>query len=174
MSCRKKWRWYKRSRADLNALYQYKRNCHMRYFCFGLSGLLKYIASYLPTRTNSCNMIFSTLRPRQNGHHFPDDSFKRIFLNENNQISLKFALNGSLKNIQALVQIMAWRRLDDKPLLEPTNARSPTHICITRPVNNDKGYACIKSCWYIYDIFSWNHCYFSSLMAQKMGGMIEI
>ena len=26
---------------------------------------------------------FNTLRPRQNGHHFPDDSFKCIFLNEN-------------------------------------------------------------------------------------------
>ena len=28
-------------------------------------------------------LIFSTLRPRQNGLHFPDDNFKRIFLNQN-------------------------------------------------------------------------------------------
>ena len=26
---------------------------------------------------------FNTLRPRQNGHHFPDDILKCIFLNEN-------------------------------------------------------------------------------------------
>ena len=26
---------------------------------------------------------FNTLRPRQNGRHFSDDTFKRIFLNEN-------------------------------------------------------------------------------------------
>ena len=27
--------------------------------------------------------VLNTLRPRQNGHHFPDDIFKCIFLNEN-------------------------------------------------------------------------------------------
>ena len=27
--------------------------------------------------------VFSTLRPRQNGRHFPDDILKRISLNEN-------------------------------------------------------------------------------------------
>ena len=36
----------------------------------------------------------SALRPRQNGRHFADDTFKRIFLNENIwipiEISLKF------------------------------------------------------------------------------------
>ena len=31
---------------------------------------------------------FNTLRPRQNGRHFPDDIFKRIFLNENVRISM--------------------------------------------------------------------------------------
>ena len=97
-----------------------------------------------------------------------------FFLYENNWILLKFALIGSLENIPVLVKIMAWRRLGDKPLHEPTMARLPTHICVTRPVNNDKGYACIKSCSYIYDIFSWNHGYFHSLMAQKLAGMIEI
>ena len=30
----------------------------------------------------------NTLRPRQNGCHFPDNIFKRIFLNENVQISI--------------------------------------------------------------------------------------
>ena len=28
-------------------------------------------------------LCFNTMRPRQNGHHFGDDIFKRIFLNEN-------------------------------------------------------------------------------------------
>ena len=54
---------------------------------------------------------------------FADDNFKCIFLNENdripNRISLKFVPKGSIYNITALVQIMAWRRVGDKPLSEP-------------------------------------------------------
>ena len=78
-----------------------------------------------------------TLRPRQNGRHFADDIFKRIFLNENIwipiKISLKFVPKGSINNIPALVQIMAWRRPGDKPLSEPMMVNLPTHICVTRP-----------------------------------------
>ena len=65
----------------------------------------------------------NTLRPRQNGRHFPDDSFKCIFLNENVwisiKISLKFVPKGPINNIPALFQIMAWCRPGDKPLSEP-------------------------------------------------------
>ena len=79
----------------------------------------------------------NTLRPRQNGRHFPDDVFKCIFLNENVrisiEISLKFLLKGPINNILALVQIMAWRRSGDKPLSEPMMVSLPTHICVTRP-----------------------------------------
>ena len=79
----------------------------------------------------------NTLRPRQNGRHFADDIFKRIFLNENiwipMKISLKFVPKGSIHNIPALVQIMAWRRLGDKPLSEPMMVNLPTHLCVTRP-----------------------------------------
>ena len=79
----------------------------------------------------------NTLRPRQDGHHFPDDIFKRIFLNENVWISIKISLkcipNCPINNIPALVQIMAWRRPGDKPLSEPMMVRLPTHICVTRP-----------------------------------------
>ena len=61
----------------------------------------------------------NTLRPRQNGRHFPDDIFKCIFLKENViiliKISLKFVPYGPINNIPALVQIMAWRRPGDKP-----------------------------------------------------------
>ena len=79
----------------------------------------------------------NTLRPRRNGRHFPGDIFKWIFLNENVwisiKISLKFVPNVPIKNIPALVQIMAWRRSGDKPLSEPMMVRLPTHICVTRP-----------------------------------------
>ena len=65
----------------------------------------------------------NTLRPRQNGRHFPDDIFKWIFLNENVwiliKISLKFVPRGPINNIPTLVQVMAWRRPGDKPLSEP-------------------------------------------------------
>ena len=55
--------------------------------------------------------------------------FKGIFLNENVwipiKISLKFVPKGPINNIPALVQRMAWRRSDDKPLSEPM-----TYWCI--------------------------------------------
>ena len=45
---------------------------------------------------------------------------------------------GSINNIPALAQIMAWRRPGDKPLSEPMMVRLLTHLCVTRPqwVNN--------------------------------------
>ena len=49
----------------------------------------------------------NTLRPRQNGHRFANDIFKRIFLNENVRISIKISLKfGLINNNPALVQIM--------------------------------------------------------------------
>ena len=92
----------------------------------------------LGTRESSRSSIklVNSLRPRQNGRHFADDTFKRIFLNENIrisiEISLKFVPSGPINNIPALVQIMAWRRPGDKPLSEPVMARLLTHICVTR------------------------------------------
>ena len=32
---------------------------------------------------NAITLMFNTLRPRENGRHFADDSFKCIFVNEN-------------------------------------------------------------------------------------------
>ena len=87
----------------------------------------------------STNLILciNTLRPRQNGRQIPDDIFKCILLNENASISitisLKFAPKGSINNIPALVQIMAWRRPGDKSLSEPMMVYVLTHICVTRP-----------------------------------------
>ena len=79
----------------------------------------------------------NTLRPRQNDRHFADDTFKRIFLNENVRIAFKISLKivpkGPIKNIPTLVQMMALRRPDDKPLSEPMTVSLLTHICVTRP-----------------------------------------
>ena len=65
--------------------------------------------------------------PGRNGHHFADDIFICIFLDENVRISIKispnFVPNGSINNIPALVQIMAWRPIGDKPLSEPMLTR---------------------------------------------------
>ena len=49
------------------------------------------------------------------------------------KISLKFVSKVRIKNIPALVQIMAWRRPGDKPLSEPMVVSLTTHICVTRP-----------------------------------------
>ena len=81
----------------------------------------------------------NTLRPRHiyNGRHFPGDIFKCIFLNGIIwifiMISLKFVPKGTINNNPALVQIMAWRRLGDKPLSEPMMISVLTHLCVTRP-----------------------------------------
>ena len=84
------------------------------------------IASYL-----------NTLRPRQNGRHFPDDTSKCIILNENIwtliKISLKFVPKGLINNIPSLVLKIAWHWPGDKPLSEPMIVRLPMHIFNTRP-----------------------------------------
>ena len=52
----------------------------------------------------------NTLRPRQNGRHFTDDTFKHMVLNESArisiEISLKFVPESRINNIPAMVQIM--------------------------------------------------------------------
>ena len=93
---------------------------------------------YLPRVWCLCHLrFFNTLRLRQNGRHFADDIFKYIFLNENTSVSintsLEFVPQGRINNIPSLVQIMAWRRLGDKPLSEPMMVSLLTHICVTRP-----------------------------------------
>ena len=81
--------------------------------------------------------IVNTLRPRQNGRHFADDTFEPIFLNENIRISIKISLKFvpkvPINSIPALVQIIAWRRPGEKPLSEPMMVSLLTHICVNRP-----------------------------------------
>ena len=61
--------------------------------------------------------------PGQNGHHFADNIFRYIFVNEKFctliKISLKFVPKGSVDYKAALVRVMGWRRLGDRPLSEP-------------------------------------------------------
>ena len=77
----------------------------------------------------------NTMRPRQNGHNFPDDIFKCMNLNIwiSIKISLKFVPKGPINDIPALVQIMAWCRPGDKPLSEPLLVSLLTHRGVTRP-----------------------------------------
>ena len=71
--------------------------------------------------------MVNTLRPRQNGCHFPDDIFICIFLNETLwiliQIALKFVPKVQINNIPALVQVMASCQSGNKSLSEPALAR---------------------------------------------------
>ena len=79
----------------------------------------------------------NTLKPRENGRHFPDDNLKCNSLNAkvwiSIKISLKFVSKGPINNIPVLVQIIAWRRPGDKPLSETMQDSLLTHICVTRP-----------------------------------------
>ena len=83
------------------------------------SGMRKIVGVYCGNTVGSLN----TLRPRQDGRRFADDTFKHIFLNENVRILIKISLKlvpkCPINNIPALVQIMDWRRSGDKPLSEP-------------------------------------------------------
>ena len=104
-----------------------------------------------------CLHVINTLRLRQNGQHFADDTLKRIFFNENVWISiiisLMFVPKGLIYNIPALVQIMAWCRPGDKPLSEAMMIYLLTHICVTWPqwVNSEKVWT-IKLLIWIYSI----------------------
>ena len=63
--------------------------------------------------------------------------FQTTFSNENVwiliKISLMFVPKGPIKNMPALVQIMAWCRPGDKPLSEPMMVNLQTHICVNQP-----------------------------------------
>ena len=95
-----------------------------------------FISNYSSLDYSQMCFTISTLRLlRQNVCHFPNDTFKCIFLNENIwiliNISWKFVHEGRIDNITALVQVMAWHRPGDKPLSEPMIILL-THICATR------------------------------------------
>ena len=69
-----------------------------------------FVQHCLTMRLTRWSIHVNTFRPRQHRRHFADDTFKRIFLNENirisMKISLKFVPNGPINNILASVPIM--------------------------------------------------------------------
>ena len=93
--------------------------------------------SFIIDTTRILQDAFNMLRPRQNGHHFPDDILKWIFLNVNIWVSIKISLEfvpeSPINNIPTLCQIMAWHRASDKPLSEPMMVNLLMNICVTRP-----------------------------------------
>ena len=97
---------------------------------------LKLPTSRVSTSHNNSSWL-NTLRPRENGRHFPCNILKCIYLNEklwiSIEISLKFVPNGPINTIPVLVQKMAWHRPSNKPLSETILASLLMHICITRP-----------------------------------------
>ena len=82
-------------------------------------------------------VIINSLRHRQNGHHFVDDIFTYIFVNENVWFSIKispmFVPKGPINYIPALFQVMAWRLPGGKPLSEPMMVILLTHVWVIRP-----------------------------------------
>ena len=60
--------------------------------------------------------------PGQNGCHFADNIFRCIFVSEKScilmKISLKFVSKCPIDNKWTLLQVMAWRRIGDKPFPE--------------------------------------------------------
>ena len=116
----------------------------------------------------------NTLRPRQNGRHFADDTFKCFFLDENISvsinISLKFVPKGSINNDPALFQIMAWRQPGDKPLSEPMMVRLPTHLCVTRPQWVNDNVNCSWSPTHVY-VFFFSFCALALLVDDIQIGL---
>ena len=72
-----------------------------------------------------CYDIKINSSPRgQNGHHFSDEIFKYIFMNETFflnliRIPLKCGSKGPTDNKSASVKVVAWRRIGDKLLPYP-------------------------------------------------------
>ena len=74
------------------------------------------------TTPNSNYDLFNSSPSAQDGCHFKDDIFKCIYIKEKICISIKISLKivgkGPIGNKPVLVQVMACRRTDDKPLPE--------------------------------------------------------
>ena len=81
----------------------------------------------------SCGMNSkNTLRLTQKVHHFADNIFQCIFLNENVWILLKISLKVipkvPINNFPTFIQMMAWHQASNKPLSEPMMLSLLTHM----------------------------------------------
>ena len=97
----------------------------------------------------------------QNGPHFAD-IFRCIFVNEMFyslvKISLKFVSKGPIDNNTALVQIMAWGRIGNKPLSEPMMTQfTDIYAALGGDELNDN--KMMSTCIFIYHTLSYTHTY---------------
>ena len=96
-----------------------------------------YCSNALLTRLLSSTPINSSL-PGQYGRRFADDLFRGNFVNERFcnliLISLKFIPMGTIDNKAALVQVMAWRWIGNKPLPEPMLTQFTDVLINRRPI----------------------------------------
>ena len=89
-----RWRWHTGclcSAAYGPIWWQIETETNSSYIYSNDSDVLQNVAGLHWTRENLF-WIVNTLRPSQNGPHFPDDSFKYIFLNENVWIMIDISL----------------------------------------------------------------------------------
>ena len=70
-----------------------------------------------------------TKRPRFRTRHFQMDFLEWICMNVDYNF-IEVGSYGSIGDIPALVQMMAWRRPGAKPLSEPVMVSLPTNKCI--------------------------------------------
>ena len=88
---------------------------------------------YQNYRSNKCTWKLLTHLPQDKMDAISQTTFSSAFswmkMFENR---LKFP-KGTINNILALLQIMAWRRPGGKPLSEPMMGSLSTHICVTQP-----------------------------------------
>ena len=110
-----------------------------RYLDQWWSTLLRHICVTQPLWVN-------TLRLRQNGCRFADNTFKCIFLNEDVRISIKISLKfvpkGPINNNPSLVQIMAWRGSGAFWVGIPSEYRSQEQAMLTNLIKH--------YCYYYY------------------------
>ena len=120
----------------------------------------RYIAKWPTDLLDIFVNVINALIPRQNGHHFADDIFKCIFLNENVwiliRLSQKFVLRSPIDNKPTLVQVMAWRR----------NNVNPVHWRINAPLGGEESRPGFieRSVIYAVPIYPWGlmYCVFST------------
>ena len=108
-------------------------------------------------------VYLNTFGAETNGHHF-DTTFKLIFLNDNCgiliPISLKFVPKGPVHNNTALVQVMAWCQIGDKPLSEP---KMVFHLLMLRCVT--------QSIWVkVKFLVDWRDIFFTHVFQKCFNG----
>ena len=108
-------------------------SCSKRYQWFEVSFRNQITLSKMVAEISGDISAINSSLPGQNGGHFSNDIFKCIFVNKKFYIliwiPLKFVPKVPIGNKSTLVQVMAWRQIDDKPLPEPVLTQF-TDVCI--------------------------------------------